>query len=299
MGATIARFGSKGFTDPFAHRRAAISAAKLGQFDRASLLFEQGAKQQNDGFEPTRVGLLIDASYCALRAGGGRHSGSPVRRCSALLTEAVLLLPPAAWAEGDKRWEAILQAANATAQLCENPGRLLADGKPFEISFGRASQPDLAVDESTPSQAMRVGLLKTQVAFLEAHWPDASAAIFDRVPVLLRGDDLFTRINGSKALLLRDRVGGTSPSLLRCVIGMSDVAGELHARRGAPGTSTVMAEDLLSGVLAVGLLLSSAKSNELLERLLVEARDANKVDVTPILNPSPSRPHHGAERRRS
>lgn len=272
--ATIARFGSQVVIDPFAYRRAAISATKLGQFDRASQLFEQGAKQPKDGFEPTRVGLLIDASYCALRAG-------QLRRCSALLAEAVLLLPPEASTEGDKRWEAILQAANATALLFENSGRLLPNGKPFEIAFGRASQPDLAVDELTPGQAMRVGLLETQVAFLEAHWPDASSAIFDRVSVLLRGDDLLIRFNGWKSLMLRELVGGTSPSYLRYLAGMSDVAGELHARSGAQ--DTVMAENELPGMLAVGLLLASGEPNELLERWIAEVRDACNVDVLPIL----------------
>lgn len=274
--ATIARFGLQAVTDPFAFRRVAISAAKLAQFDRASLLFEQGARQKNDEFVPTRVGLLIDASYCALRAG-------QLRRCSALLTDAVLLLPPEAWAEGDKRWEAILQAANATAQLIENPDRLLPDGKPFVIAFGQASQPDLAVDELTPGQSMRVGVLEAQVAFLEAHWPDASSAMFDRVSVLLRGDDLFTRHLGSKSLVLRELVGGTSPRFLRYVMGMSDVTAELNAQRGAPGAPTVMAEELLPGMLAVGLLLASGEPNQLLERWRVEARDANKVDVLPIL----------------
>lgn len=274
--ATIARFGSQAVTDPFAFRRAAISAAKLAQFDRASLLFEQGAKQQNDGFLPTRVGLLIDASYCALRAG-------QLRRCSALLTDAVLLLPPEAWAEGDKRWEAIIQAANATAQLFENPDRLLPDGKPLVIAFGRASQPDLAVDELTPGQSMRVGVLEAQVAFLEAHWPDASSAMFDRVSVLLRGDDLFTRHVGSKSLVLRELVCGTSPSFLSSVMGMSDVAAELNAKRGVPGTATGMAEELLPGMLAVGLLLALGEPSQLLERWDAEARDANKVDVLPIL----------------
>lgn len=274
--ATIARFGSEAVTDPFAFRRAAISAAKLAQFDRASLLFEQGARQQNDGFELTRVGLLVDAAYCALRA-------AQFRRCSALLTDAVLLLPPEAWAEGDKRWEAVLQAANATAQLFENPGQLLPDGKPFEISFGRASQPNLAVDELTPGQAKRAGVLEAQVAFLEAHWPDASSAMFGRVSALLRGDDLFTRYIGWKSLMLRELVGGTSPSFIRYVMSMSDVAGELHAQRGAPDTTNVTAEELLPGMLAVGLLLASGEPNQLLVRWEIEARDSNKVDALPIL----------------
>ena len=274
--ATIARFGSKAVTDPFAYRRAAISAAKLGQFERASLLFEQGVRQQTDGLEPTRVGLLIDASYCALLA-------KQRRRCSTLLTESVLLLPREAWAEGDKRWEAILQAANAIAQLFENPDRLLADGKPFEMSFGHTSKPDLAVDELTSGQARRVGLFETQVAYSEAHWFDASNAMFDRVSVLLQGDDPLTRFLGSKALTLRELVGGTSPLFLRYLLGMFDFTGELHSQRAVLCSATAMAEELLPGMLAVGLLLAAGEQKQLFECWAAEARYVNRVDVQPIL----------------
>lgn len=274
--ATIARFGAQAVTDPFAYRRAAISAAKVGQFDRASALFEQGARQQSDGFERTRVGLLVDGAYCALRAG-------QLRRCSALLTEGVLMLPPEASAEGDKRWEAVIQAANATGQLFENPGKLSPDGKPFEIAFGRASQPDLAVDELTPGQGMRVQLLQTQAAFLEAHWPDGSTAMFERADVLMRGEDLLTRLNGSKSLILRELVHGTSPSFLDRVLGMSDVAGALHAKRGAQAAAGVAAEELLSGILAIGLLLASGDPGALLGHWITESRDANSGEVLTIL----------------
>ena len=274
--ATIARFGSQAVTDPFAYRRTAISAAKVGQFDRASLLFEQGARQQSDGFERTRVGLLVDGAYCALRAG-------QLRRCSALLTEAVLLLPPEASAEGDKRWEAVIQGANTVGQLFEKPGKLLPDGKPFEIGFGRASQPDLAVDALTPGQGRRVELLQTQAAFLEAHWPDGSTAMFERADALMRGEDLLTRLNGSKSLILRALVGGTSPSFLGHVLGLSDVAGELHAQHGAPGAAGSKTEEMLAGILAVGLLLASGDPAALLERWIAESRDARRVEVLAVL----------------
>jgi hypothetical protein len=66
-------------------------------------------------------------------------------------------------------------------------------------------------------------------------------------------------------------------------MGTSDVAAERSAQRGAPGTATGMAEELLPGMLAVGLLLASGEPNQLLERWDAEARDANKVDVLPIL----------------
>jgi len=274
--ATIARFGSQAVTDPFAYRRTAISAAKVGQLDRASLLFEQGARQQSDGFERTRVGLLVDAAYCALRAG-------QLRRCSALLTEAVLLLTPEASAEGDKRWEAVIQAANATGQLFEDPDKLRPDGKPFEIAFGRASQPDLAVDELTPGQAMRVELLQTQAAFLEANWLDGSAAMFERVGVLMQRGDLLTRLNGSKSLILRELVHGTSPGFLGSVLGLSDVANELQARRGTQGAATSSADELMSGILAVGLLLASGEPGDLLAGWIAEASEADRADVLSIL----------------
>ena len=274
--AAVARFGSHAFTDPFAYRRVAISAAKMGHFDRASSLFEEGAKQQADGFELTRVGLLIDASYCSLRAG-------QLRRCSALLTDAVMLLPPEASAEGDRRWEAIIQVANATGQLFESPGELRPDGTPVKIAFGRASQPDVAVDTLTPGQAKRVGLLETQVAFLEAHWPDASSAMLDRVLVFLQGEDLITHLNASKSLILRELVVGASPSFLGHVLRLAGVFVKLR-EQGGSNTATVGAEEMLPGMLAVGLLLASGEPNELVGRWIAEARDANKVDVLPILD---------------
>ncbi|MEO6676811.1 MAG: hypothetical protein ABIO21_05490 [Pseudomonas sp.] len=95
----IERFGHSAVTDPFAYRRAAISAGNIEQFQRASQLFEAGAALLDHGMHHTRVGLLIDASYCSLRADYKRQS-------SALLAKAVLLLPSEAWIDGDKRWEA-------------------------------------------------------------------------------------------------------------------------------------------------------------------------------------------------
>lgn len=274
--ATIVRFGPQAVSDPFAYRRAAISAGRLGQFDRASALFEEGVKQLAEGFEETRVGLLIDASYCALRAGQRR-------RCSALLTQAVLLLPQEAWAEGQKSWEAIIQVANATAQLFEKPLQLRPDGKPVEIAIGRASGPGVSVKDLTAGQALRIGLLETQVTYLEAHWPDASDVMFDRVSVLLRGGDLITRLNGSKSFILRELVRGTSPDFLDYVLGMSDVLAEIHAHRYPGSTETVSSEEMLPGMLALGLLLATDEPGKLLERWLADSRSLNRSSVVPVL----------------
>lgn len=275
--ATIARFGVRAVTDPFAYRRAAISAAKLGEFHRASLLFEQGAKQQTEGFEPTRVGLLVDAAYCALRA-------AQRRRCSALLTEAALLLPPEARKDDDKRWEAILQAANATAQFFEHPGQLHPDGTPLEIAFGRASQPDLAVSESKPGQAMRVRIFEAQVALLEAHWCDGSSEMFARVPALLSGGELIARLAGLKALVLHGLVAGSSPSLFGQIMDLYDVLGEVQGSGRKPDAPRVTPEELLGGILAVGLLLAPDEPANLLAMWRAEAHDTNRPDALSVLH---------------
>ncbi len=274
--ANIARFGPQAVTDPFAFRRAAISAGKIGQFERAASLFEEGVKQLVEGFEETRVGLLVDAAYCALRAGQRR-------RCSALLVRAVLLLPREAWAEGHKRWEAIIQVANLTAQLFETPGRLRPDGKPVEIGLGRASGPSVTVDSLTAGQALRIGLLETQVAYLEAHWADASDFVFERVSVLMRGDDLIARLNGSKSFILRELVRGASPDFLGYVLGMSNVAAELHVSRHPDSTQRASSEEMMSGLLALGLLLAAGEPQALLERWLADAQSLNGSSVAPIL----------------
>ena len=271
-------FGHSAVTDPFAYRRAAISAGKLEQFKRASELFEAGAELRDHGMYQTSVGLLVDASYCALRGGNKRQS-------SALLAKAVLLLPSEAREDGDRRWEAIVHAANAVAHMPSDPEELSSDGSPYEIAIGRASDPSLAVVESTSDQASRVGFLQTQVACLEAVWPDACGAVFEVALAQLDAEQLALRFNACKAFILRDATQGTSSAYLSYALKLARTASELNELRpageaiGAP----LAIEGMLSGLLPIGILLARSRPQEMLESWVSQAQSLGDVSLLQAL----------------
>ena len=274
----IERFGRSAVADPFAYRRVAISAGCLEQFRRASQLFEAGAALLHDGMYQTRVGLLIDASYCSVRAGNKRQS-------SAQLAKAVLLLPSEASVDGDKRWEAIVQVANAVGQLSSDSGALSADGAPIEIAIGRASDPGLEVEEPTSGQSFRVGMLQTQVAYLEAAWPDASGAAIDNALPHVDAEQLLLRLNACKAVIQRDATHGTSPAFLGYVLKLAQAISELkqlHSGSEELRTPAVI-EDMLSGVLTLGILRVRSKPHEMLERWVEQARSLNDAPLLAVV----------------
>lgn len=274
----IEYFGRSAVADPFAYRRAAISAGSLGQFRRASQLFEAGAALLNEGMYQTRVGLLIDASYCSLRAGNKRQS-------SAQLAKAVLLLPSEASIDGDKRWEAIVQVANAVGQLSSESEALSADGAPIEIAIGRASDPGLEVEELTSDQSFRVGMLQTQVAYLEAAWPDASCAAIENALPHVDSEQFLLRLNACKAVIQRDATQGTSPAYLEYALKLVQAISELKLlRSGSEVLRTSAAiEDMLSGLLTLGIFLVRSKPHEMLERWVEQARSLNDAPLLAVV----------------
>lgn len=273
----IEHFGCSAVADPFAYRRAAISAGNLEQFGRASQLFESGAALLSEGMYQTRIGLLIDASYCSLRAGNKRQS-------STQLAKAVLLLPSEASVDGDKRWEAIVQVANAVGQLSES-GERSADGAPFLIAIGRASDPGLKVDELTSDQSFRVGMLQTQVAYLEAAWPDASYATIENACSHLNSEQLLLRFNACKAFIQRDVTQGTSSAYLGYTLKLAQTISELQLQCSASeGFKTSAAsEDMLSGLLTLGILLVRSNPHEMLEHWVEQSRSLNDAPLLAVL----------------
>ncbi|RJQ28688.1 hypothetical protein C4565_03440 [Candidatus Parcubacteria bacterium] len=100
--------------DPFAYRRAGMSAARLKQWERAGQIFCAAVDSIHPGsFELTKFGLSVDAAV-AMSLGGNQGAAAK------LLAEAVLSLPPEASAEGDERWEAVQRAAVAVCRIIEN-----------------------------------------------------------------------------------------------------------------------------------------------------------------------------------
>lgn len=144
------------FRDPFACRRAAMSAARLSRWNDAEGIFRTSADSIKLGeLEVTKFGLKVDGALAASL--GGRHISA-----AKLLAEAVLGLPGAASDEGNERWEAVQRAA---AEVCRNIEKAVWKPKDAEPKFspGYASSPDLKVSKIESGQAARSEMLRVQV----------------------------------------------------------------------------------------------------------------------------------------
>lgn len=152
---------NKAVLNPFACRRAAMSAARLKRWNEAEQIFCATANSIEPGtFEVTKFGLKVDG---ALAASLGGHQASAAR----LLGEAVLALPEEASNEGDERWEAVQRAA---AEFCREIERALWNAKETETRFepGYASSPDLKVPKIEAGQKARSEMTRARILKLSA-----------------------------------------------------------------------------------------------------------------------------------
>ncbi|WGS49701.1 hypothetical protein LFL96_18445 [Paraburkholderia sp. D15] len=152
---------SQSALDPFAYRRAAISAARLGMWGKSEEIFRGAAAAAGATADSwTGFGLLVDCSLAASL--GGRQ-----RIAAEILAEAVNSLPASASDEGDERGEALQRAASEVHRRIE---KVLWASSEHEPKFqpGYASSPGLRVPESTAGQALRTALTRGQVAKLSA-----------------------------------------------------------------------------------------------------------------------------------
>ena len=100
--------------DPFAYRRAGMSAARLKQWEKAGQIFRAGADSIQPGsLELTKFGLNVDAAL-AISRGGDQAAAAK------LLADAVLSLPAEAAKDGNERWEAMQRAAVTVCRTIEN-----------------------------------------------------------------------------------------------------------------------------------------------------------------------------------
>ena len=145
--------------DPFAFRRAGISAARLGRFSNSASILRAGAASiEQQSFSLTRFGLLVDCSLAEVLSGDVGNSA----RTFAL---AVLSLPEEAATEGHDRWDPALRAASDVCHCIENK---LWRPEAFQPKFdvGYASSPALKVEQPQPGQQGRALLLKAKAAHL-------------------------------------------------------------------------------------------------------------------------------------
>jgi tetratricopeptide (TPR) repeat protein len=141
--------------DPFACRRAGISAARLQNWDESETIFRYAASLIPDNsLHTTKLGLLFDAANSASR--NGRFSTAVD-----YFLEAVSTLPPEAYAEGNLKWDAIIRAGATTLSDVER--RISKqDAEKIELEPGYASTPGLEFPTVQVGQAARCVFLQSR-----------------------------------------------------------------------------------------------------------------------------------------
>lgn len=186
--------------DPYAYRRAGMSAARLKQWEKAGQIFLEGADSiQSGSLELTKFGLCIDAAL-ALSLGGSQTAAAKI------LSDAVLSLPAEAAADGNEHWEALQRVAVSVCSTIEE-----GVWKPTEIKppceCGNASSPGLKFIKADPGkrvdpgQAARSELTQVQVLRLVSTLVKNPAGVARELEVLASSRNFYVRWMASEARL--------------------------------------------------------------------------------------------------
>jgi len=177
---------SRATLDPFAYRRAGMSAARLKQWEKAGQIFRDGADSIQPGsFELTRFGLSVDAAL-AVSLGGNQTAAAK------LLADAVLSLPAEAAKEGSERWEAVQRAAVVVCATIENRVWKPTEAEP-KPECGYASSPELKVSKAQPGQAARSEVTRAQILRLASTLAKDPAGFAQELEVLACSKYFFAR----------------------------------------------------------------------------------------------------------
>lgn len=152
---------SQAVLSPFVYRRVAMSAARLKRFGQAAETLLVGARSITPGeFAQTRFGLLVDAA-------SAQSLDRQFSEAARTLTEAAAALPPAAYNDGEPRWEAVLRAAMDVCGQVEF--RWSRKTWPHtEREPGYASAPTLKVAACEPNQRTRTEIFVVEALRLAA-----------------------------------------------------------------------------------------------------------------------------------
>jgi hypothetical protein len=208
--------------DPFAYRRAGISAARLKQWDKAGQIFRAAADfVQPDSFELTKFGLSVDAAL-AISRGGDQAAAAK------LLVDAVLSLPAEAAAEGDERWEAVQRAAVSVCRTIENSLWKPTEAEP-QFEPGYASSPELKVSKVEPGQAARSEMTRVQILHLVSTLATDPAKFAQELEVLAGSRYFFVRWIAIEAQLALAYSTGAGAGFVEALLAFERATTEFSA----------------------------------------------------------------------
>jgi len=226
--ALVQTFGKTSIEDPFAFRRAAICAARIGDAARSADIFEEASRMTDRALPlPTLLGLLGDGAYCAWQAGDKR-------RASRMLTSVALKLHESSGGQPDLDLQHTVVDLNRIARLLLLDGLESSDTPPIPYDIGQASSPQRRSDQEAPNPSSAARLFEAQVGILEARWGDASLLLMSRVKDLAKGNDPLAQLTASQALLARGMLESFQAEFLVGVAAAGDAYEALAAMRGAP-----------------------------------------------------------------
>ena len=247
---------SKATLDPFAYRRAGVSAARLKRWGDAERIFVAAVDSITPGsFDLTKFGLKVDAAL-AISLSGNQTTAAK------LLAEAVLTLPSEAAVEGDLGWDAVLRAAVA---VCKTIEKSYWEHESIEsrIKVGDASSPNLRALKAEPGQAARNELTRVQVLHLAATLGVGPSSIAEEVETLAGSRYVYVRWLASEARLALFYAGGAGVGFINALVAfemaMADLSinGERIVETDTgPATNLAISPERWLGLIVAGMICS-------------------------------------------
>lgn len=265
----------KATLDPFAHRRAGISAARLNHWSKAEHIFTSTADSLTTGvFDLLKFGLRIEAAFVLFLAGN-------LATASRLLAEAILALSPEAAAEDNPHWEAVIRK---TVVVCGAIRRAYWKQEETEprIQPGDISSPILKVSKVSPGQAARCEKTKAQVLLLATTLGVGPSSIGHELDALKTSRYIYSRWCSSEALLALSYANGAGAGFIQALVYFETVWADLSTREKSPtildsddgpAPNLAIAPERWLGLLVAGIICSGSNLMAHLEKWLEESRE--------------------------
>ncbi len=293
---------SKAALDPFAYRRAGVSAARLKQWGNAERIFLAAADSIAPGsFDLTKFGLKVDAAL-VVSLGGNQPNAARI------LVEAVLMLPSEAADEGDTRWDAVQRM---TVEVCRiiRKAYWKQDGEESRIRPGDASSPILKAPKVEPGQAARNEMTRAQVLLLATTLGVGPSSITHELETLAGSRYLLVRWFASQARLALSYAGGAEAGFIRALVDFETATADLSIRQESlnplepdtgPAPNLTVLPERWFGLLVAGIVCSGPNLTIHLEGWLEESRkelgdDAVLTNAVRLVLEGASRPEEFLE----
>lgn len=199
--------GAARSVDAFAYRRAGISACRLARWSKAEQYFLAGSVVPPDyRLAITGYGLIVDASHAAALAASPRHAAR-------MLSDMLMVLPPAAWEDGHEDWESLLRVLNSVCNLIESVSKN-EDLSKHRLAFGKASEPGLSFGPSQPNQALRTQLAIARVGLLASQLGDIAQEYRVELASVRTSNFPLVRLSVAQAMLAFEFNAGPGPDFV-------------------------------------------------------------------------------------